>query len=633
MKYKNIWYRIYAVLLLALFFGSCSLRMGDVPYLERSLDLAGQNRSELEKVLRHYEGDSLKRKAAEFLISYMPYHTYRTGTELGKIHRLYEVCSHHEKPEIPGIVSSFESKEGKIDLASLSSENDVRAIKSDFLIVNIEKAFEAWRHFPWSKNVPFGVFCEYVLPYRVGDEPPAEWRSSVIEQWKALTDSLSKAGVGNPVDAGRAVFDKLYQQHPVFSSRMPETPHVGPGIMRWKVGSCRDMCDILMYTFRALGIPCSKDFIVSGDYNTGHFWNSIPGAKEHLWIDLASGVFSPASAYKDVRAKAFRETYSQNEKIVRMAEVDSEELAEGFRYPNFIDVTPCYADGKLAKTLTFLRKDLLDGIDEDMPFYLCVPKKMKWVPVDMAVMEKGRVTFHDLKAGTVLAVGQYRNGGMQVCSLPMRTYMKGAQLQLEPFKVGKEEKVTLYSKFLLDEGRLKNMVGGVFEGSDNAQFAHPDTLYVITEAPGRLCTEVDVMSQRKYKYLRFRSLENSYCDVEDFAFYKAKADTVRLKGKTIGSKGDDMKRGWKGICLPVAENVRKIMYMPSGNDDSMVRKGDLYELFCWEGKEWKSRGCKEALSYELEFLAPKGALLYLRNLTRGRYERVFEYKRGKQIWW
>jgi len=41
--------------------------------LDRALDMAGDNRIELEKVLDHFKDDSLKYKAAVFLIENMPY--------------------------------------------------------------------------------------------------------------------------------------------------------------------------------------------------------------------------------------------------------------------------------------------------------------------------------------------------------------------------------------------------------------------------------------------------------------------------------------------------------------------------------------------------------------------------------
>ena len=49
-----------------------------LPTVDQALEAAGDNRPELEKVLYHYgqdPADSLKYRAAEYLIRYMPYHT------------------------------------------------------------------------------------------------------------------------------------------------------------------------------------------------------------------------------------------------------------------------------------------------------------------------------------------------------------------------------------------------------------------------------------------------------------------------------------------------------------------------------------------------------------------------------
>ena len=43
--------------------------------LEQALQFARDNRNELEKVLKHYKNDTLKLKAAQFLIMNMPGHT------------------------------------------------------------------------------------------------------------------------------------------------------------------------------------------------------------------------------------------------------------------------------------------------------------------------------------------------------------------------------------------------------------------------------------------------------------------------------------------------------------------------------------------------------------------------------
>lgn len=50
--------------------------------LEKALRLAKGNRAELEKVLRHYQNDSLKLEAAKFLIRYMPGHYSYADTSI-----------------------------------------------------------------------------------------------------------------------------------------------------------------------------------------------------------------------------------------------------------------------------------------------------------------------------------------------------------------------------------------------------------------------------------------------------------------------------------------------------------------------------------------------------------------------
>ena len=58
--------------------------------LEEALEVAGGNRSELEQVLEHYRGDSLKSLAAQFLIENMPCHYAYAGKELEKYRRYFE---------------------------------------------------------------------------------------------------------------------------------------------------------------------------------------------------------------------------------------------------------------------------------------------------------------------------------------------------------------------------------------------------------------------------------------------------------------------------------------------------------------------------------------------------------------
>ena len=64
-----------------------------------------------------------------------------------------------------------------------------------------------------------------------------------------------------------------------------------------------------------------------------------------------------------------------------------------------------------------------------------------------------------------------------------------------------------------------------------------------------------------------------------------------------------------------------------------IQVGDCYELLYWDG-EWVSLGAKGATTTCLDYNnVPKNALLWLRDRTTGREERIFTYKNGRQMWW
>lgn len=59
-----------------------------------------------------------------------------------------------------------------------------------------------------------------------------------------------------------------------------------------------------------------------------------------------------------------------------------------------------------------------------------------------------------------------------------------------------------------------------------------------------------------------------------------------------------------------------------------------YELFYWNGQGWTSLGKQEAVNIRLVFRdVPANGLYWLRDLSKGKDERIFTYENGKQVWW
>ena len=85
---------LFAILILS--FCSCDSR------LDFSLENAGENEDELEKVLEHFENDPnpLKYEATKFLIENMPYHLAYYGSEAERFQNVYTIMSKNAQDEI-----------------------------------------------------------------------------------------------------------------------------------------------------------------------------------------------------------------------------------------------------------------------------------------------------------------------------------------------------------------------------------------------------------------------------------------------------------------------------------------------------------------------------------------------------
>ena len=147
--------------------------------LEHNLELAGKNRPELEKVLAHYKDEPLKLKAAKFLIENMDGYYSFTSPELDvyyhlldsifSLNKLGDDLTHEQK----SLLSSLKEPSPN-DFKNIS---DIQSVSANFLIDNIDRAFEAWKS-PFAKDMSFDDFCEYLLPYKVGSTDRLDyWQS------------------------------------------------------------------------------------------------------------------------------------------------------------------------------------------------------------------------------------------------------------------------------------------------------------------------------------------------------------------------------------------------------------------------------------------------------------------------
>ena len=619
----------HCLLFLVIWFAACS---HTDPLLEHALTQAGANRKELEKVLDSYrDTDEEKYRAARFLIRNMPfYHSYE-GKALDKYLQYYKSFSAGDRGA-QVVIDSLKQADGAFTMASLTKRKDPVTIDSAFLTAHIDWAFKVRREQPWGKNVSFQDFCEYILPYRIGDEPLSLWRKELYEQYNPLLDSLrATPGADDPLQAAKIILNHLRKEGYKYTGQFPDGPHVGPEILQWKVGNCRDFADGLTYACRALGIPCGTDRVfVRGDCNSSHTWNFTLDKDGHSYAVDFQGrgePWRPCDQYPMKRkGKVIRTTYSLNETLMEQGG-KAHDIHPTFKYPFFRDVTEMYVDSIRPHDVKIPFHKLYRTPERGEAVYLCMTNKLRWMPVDYTYYKGGDIRFEHVEEGVTCIAGTW--SGHEIVPLCDPFLIK------EPARLhfytpeASEQAVPLYMKFhmaVYDTTHIR-MLQGTIEGSDRSDFRQTDTLYLITRKPYRRYTAVRLNTRKPYRYMRYRGGPNSWCHVAEVAFYAQANDTIPLRGRAIGQTEGN------GKLAEVFDGNTETSLLSTRKSGSWAGLdfGKPMELFYWGDGRWKSLGRQTATSDSLLYRAPVNALLYLRCYTAGDEERIFEYKDGEQI--
>lgn len=629
--------------------------------LEKALKLAGCNRPALENVLDRYrrEGDTQKRRAAEYLIVNMPFHFGYEGEALEESKVFFRLIRENPQQDFDSLALVIREKTGPG--SDRIRVRDIEKINADLLSENIDWAFLAWRTQPWGKSYDFDTFCEYVLPYRIGTEALSPWRKRFYETFNPLLDDFRHCDtldITDPAAALAFLIEKMNLPEPVFTSATPVPfPNIGPEWSSYMTGTCRDMTDYIMYVARAVGIPVARNFTVRCDrLNGGHDWGTVLGREKEYSIFFYPPSLVPLDRElmtSSFKTKAFRERFSPDLKAYRYAKKNRDDTYPGFAVPMYTDVTEKFTQA-FVDVLPFPLDSLYERVSARVALYLCSSSRMDWIPEQLSYPGRRTVDFHSLQAGEVLRIGRYRMGVLEMLSDPFTVDAEMNRLHFfrpEPHTA----RAVLYSKFTVNGEELlfrNNMTGGVVEGSASPDFSHADTLYVISEAPHRKFSYGRIASRKPHRYVRYRGRPGSHSEIADLTLFDS--DGAPLSGKIIlpaDSLAGERKNqaayvfdgltttsyhcempsgGWVGMDFGSPKTVATLRYTPR-NRDNFVTPGDTYELYYMD-RRWKSLGTLVAESDSVVFEGvPGNAILLLADKTAGQQERIFTYEKGVQV--
>lgn len=633
-------------------------RKADDGGLEQALRFAGDNRPQLEQVLAHYAGDSLKLRAARYLICNMPGHySYATpDSVLSYSHQVAAICARMQGAKAAQIRDSINACAVRCRLQYARKVYDSRVVRADFLISNIDAAFRSWKQGRWARHLSFDEFCEYLLPYKAAE-------LQLLDDWRTRLQGVQAQGL-DELDWCDQLAHSSYQAAKVVNTNLASLMHpdhvanIEYSTMRIEdalhmpFGNCDFYVLLTTIIMRSQGIPVVMDFTPHWGYrNNGHAWNVVL-TNEGREVPFTGAVTQPGDEHKpdEKMPKTYRFTYAANHDLQRLNRREKF-VPRFFRNVFMRDVTTHYAQ---CADVT-----LPVNARHGSYVYLAVFDANSWSPVAYAEVKQGKATFRDM--------------GRNILYLPMRYHADGTEESIgPPFVLDYDGSVRALAP---DEHRTDTLVahrrypvihylyeimlrmrGGEFQASNDPDFATYITLARLTDchAYGREQTVPDTVPPLRYwRYKQDAPL--THCNMAEMQFFDRHTG-ARLEGRVIGTPGSFMDRGgkreavfdgdaltffdapvhqgcWTGLDFGYPVSVGHIYYVFRG-DGNTIEPGDTYQLYCWRGQNWQLLSTQQAQHPWLRFTGvPHGALLLLRDMTRGDDMRPFTCEAGQQVWW
>ena len=620
--------------------------------LKQALRAAGSNRPELEAVLDHYrsDADSLKLRAAKYLIRYMPLHR-SYGDEIERLYdRIDSMIPCYGDPD--SLTAAIADEYLRVK-SQISTHFDIQTVSSDYLIRNIEQAFDLWRNKPWAGLLDFEEFCEYLLPYKCYDmQPLTDWRSDWADRYDGKlgthecvlwqdTPRIAASDVNTALQASKPYFYARPNPCPIFrASTVTNLP----------TGLCPETCIAAVQVMRSKGIPVCIDFTPNwAARSKNHYWMTVVNHRHQHEVFSAYGS-NPGIPHCIDRAisKVFRVTYSPNPEVVRILKKD--------RW--MPDALPCLFTRDV--TETYLKTDdvscrLYDDLDPDGTVYLAVFDDQNWIPVCWGARKGNTVCFERVGRDVLyMPIAYDERRSMYPVGEPFFLQNNGEMKYMHPDTLHRRvirmnRKYPIYEYFT---DIKPNLSGGVIEAATDPEFRNVRTILELPKDTLVFAGTEMIRCTDAFRYWRIRSTNGGLLDMAELHFYDgdqkldAELFTTVVDEKscsvvdqiddddalTYASLQDPNNSIWFDFHRPV--NVSKIIWIRRG-DGNDIYPGYDYTLYYWNNRNWMviERQCA-GLHTWIDFQnIPENALLYLACDTTGKQSRPFLYQNGIIVWY
>lgn len=582
MKYTYVIVSIFCYILTA-----CS--SSGTTNLTFALELAGSNREELIKVMNYYKNDTdtLKYAAAIYLIENMPYH-------YGIYNKNKQKIEEAKKEYISNGFVKTETIKSLDKNIKFETIEDSKHIKADFLISNIDQAFEAWRRRPWGKYYTFEEFCEYLLPYRVVEEPLEEWRSEYSKRYSYILDSIYTGP--DVIEAANAVCSELkkegFSHTLIFNNMGYATPSF---LLDYRTGGCAEECNFTIYVLRSLGIPVQTDYYpCSPETFSSHGWCVVLDTTKlnvPLYYTDFFAIRGNMKTDPRKKCKVYRRTYKKQQKFVALQtdKVIPISLKNIFQK----DVSAEYFDTELRIPIK----------DKSKKYYLGLFNQERIIPAFIGDVQNNEVSFGIIESGNIFILLSELSDNLEIESDPFVFVNNEVHYLKADFTKMQDE--TLYRKYPLlpwNQERMYRIVNARFYGG--TQRKNIDRLlYEVCDTPYVCYNQYPLRSSdKKHRYIKYIGRDDVLLELAELHFLNEDKELIPqniIAGESYDDKNEEMrlsncfdnnpltyflsKNKGDSIIFDFGKEVfvTQALCVPR-NDDNFIRIGDEYELLYFD---------------------------------------------------
>lgn len=405
--------------------------------LAQVLQASGPNRAELERVITHYSrqaSDSLKLKAACFLIENMPGHYSYYGEilddYLDSVHHSESLRKYPWHLRNMFLVQAYRNPMLH-RIKGVEKIEDMHRITADYLIDNIERAFHAWEK-PWARHLGFEDFCEYLLPYRVENEPLMDWRDSLDGTFDEVFKTMETVDelFESPYQACLRLNTLLMGSMETMQADSASFFHPLIGMKEAVTFGCPEFVYAVIFAMRSAGVPVSIETIEQWSSRRGkHYWNAVYHFTG-LRYPFTGYDSRPRGLNQDYKMnKVYRCTYARNTNLLTKEgdEDDDEPVPPLFLNPFLKDVTQEYM---ICHDITV--KLNFPPEEKRKYAYLCVFNNETWVPVHIGKINGSTVSFTQVGPQTMFVAGYYMDEEIIPASWPFHVGLNGKLTYVMP---------------------------------------------------------------------------------------------------------------------------------------------------------------------------------------------------------